>query len=103
MSKMEEMLSAAKLNELIKKDSAEDKKKTALLWVMAIIGVVVAIAAIAYAIYRFVKPDYMEEIEDDFDEEFDDDFFDDDDEDGCGCAESDADTEEEAAPAGEEA
>jgi flagellar basal body-associated protein FliL len=86
MSKMEEILSTAKLNELIKKNNTEDKKKNALVWIMAIIGVVVAIAAIVYAIYRFLTPDYLEDFEDDFDDEFDDDFFDDDDEEeDCGC------------------
>ena len=44
---------------------------------MAIIGVVAAVAAIAYGVYRFFTPDYLEDFEDDFDDDFDDDFFDD--------------------------
>ena len=38
-----------------------------------------AVAAIAYGIYRFFTPDYLEDFEDDFDEDFEDDFFDDED------------------------
>lgn len=48
----------------------EDKKFTALLWVLAIIGVIAAVAGICYVLYRHFKPDYL----DDFDEEFSDDY-----------------------------
>ena len=46
-----------------------------------ICGFFTGLAGIAYAVYRFVKPDYLEDYEDDIDDEFDydDDFFDDDD------------------------
>ena len=37
-------------------------------------------AAIAYAVYSFFTPDYLEDFEEDFDDDFDDDFFDEDDE-----------------------
>ena len=37
-------------------------------------------AGIAYAVYRFFTPDYLEDFEDDFDDDFDDDFFEDDEE-----------------------
>lgn len=77
MSKMEEFLSTARLNDLIKRNNSEDKKKNILVWVMVVIGVLVAIAAIVYAIYRFLTPDYLEDFEDDFDDDFDDDFFED--------------------------
>ena len=36
---------------------------------------VAAVAGIAYAVYRFFTPDYLEDFEDDFDDDFDDDFF----------------------------
>ena len=36
-----------------------------------------AVAAIAYAVYRFFTPDYLDDFEDDFEDEFDDDFFED--------------------------
>ena len=44
----------------------------------AIIGAIAGIAAIAYAVFRFVTPDYLEDFEDDFDDDFDD-YFDEDD------------------------
>ena len=57
------------------------KMKKAILWGLAIIGAVAAIAGIAYAVYRFFGKDYLEDFEDDdFEDEFDDDFFSDEDE-----------------------
>jgi len=47
---------------------------------LAIIGAVAAVAGIAYAVYRFFTPDYLEDFEDDFDDDFDDDFFEDEEE-----------------------
>ena len=48
--------------------------------VLAIVGAVAAIAGIAYAVYKFFTPDYLEDFEEDFEDDFDDDFFSDDDE-----------------------
>ena len=45
-----------------------------LVWILAIVGVVVAIAGIAYAVYRYVNRDYLEDFEDEFEDEFEDDF-----------------------------
>ena len=67
----------------------EEKKCNTVLWVFAIIGAVAAIAGIAYAAYRYFKPDYLEDFEDDFEDEFEDDFFDDDDEEFTGDGDSD--------------
>ena len=36
--------------------------------------------AIAYAVYCFFTPDYLEDFEEDFDDDFDNDFFSDEDE-----------------------
>lgn len=65
-SKIGDLLAESKLSELIKKkeDPIESKKHT-LIFVLAIIGAVATIAAIAYAVYRYVTPDYMEEFDDD--------------------------------------
>ncbi len=68
-NKLEELLSAIRIRE----DDEENKK---LLWVLAVIGAVVAVVAIAFAVYRFLTPNYLEEFEDDFDDDFDD-YFDD--------------------------
>ena len=83
LDNIKELLAATKLNELLhkKEDPIEEKKHT-LLIILAVIGAIAAIAGIAYAVYKFVTPNYLEDFEDDFDDEFDDEFddFDDDEE-----------------------
>ncbi len=78
LGKALEMANEFKLNELLGKKEAEveaKKKSNMLVWILAIIGFVAAAAAIGYAVYRYLHPDYLE----DFDDEFEDDFDDDDD------------------------
>ena len=36
------------------------EKGNKIVWILAIIGCVAAVAAIAYAVYRFFTPDYLE-------------------------------------------
>ena len=50
---------------------------------LVVIGVLAAICAAAYAIYRYFTPDYDEDFDDDFDDAFedDDDLFEDEDDD----------------------
>ncbi|MFR2836944.1 MAG: DUF4366 domain-containing protein [[Clostridium] nexile] len=79
MNKLEDMIAASKLNELLHKKD-DEKAKNTLLWVLAVVGAVAAIAGIAYAVYKFFTPDYLEDFEEDFEDDFDDDFFGDDDE-----------------------
>ena len=78
MNKIDEVL------ELLKQRECENEKpKNVILWLIAIVGAVAGVAGIAYAVYRFVTPDYLEDFEDDFEdeaddvEEDDDDFFED--------------------------
>ncbi|MBE5867824.1 MAG: DUF4366 domain-containing protein [Lachnospiraceae bacterium] len=73
MNKLEAILDAAHLNNLVKKKE-EKKKCNVVLWVIIIVGAVIAISLIAYALYRRFKPGYLDE----FDEEFDDEFVGDD-------------------------
>lgn len=80
LNKLDDILDNARVNELFGRKKEEEKNCDKLLWIFAIIGAVVAIAAIAYAMYRYFKPDYLEDFEDDFDDDFDDDFFEDEDE-----------------------
>ena len=79
MNRMEEIVNSTKLNEFLHRKEEEDKKKNCILWVLAIIGAVAVVAGIAYAVYRFFTPDYLDDFEDDFDDDFDDDFFEDED------------------------
>lgn len=69
MNRIEELIAA-----LQKRD--EEKNKNTVLWILAIIGAVTAVAGIAYAVYRYLTPDYLEDFEDDFEDDFDDDFDD---------------------------
>lgn len=79
LGKALEMANEFKLNELLGKKEEEAKKANIVLWVLAIIGIVAAAAAIGYAVYRYLHPDYLEDFDDEFEDEFDDDddFFED--------------------------
>ena len=72
-----------KIQELIdvlkeqKETMEKNKTGNKLLWILAIIGAVCAIAGIAYAVYRYMTPDYLEDFDDDdFEDDFDDYFED---------------------------
>ncbi len=77
LNRVEDIMNSTKLNEFLHRKEEEDKKKNAILWVLAVIGAVAAVAGIAYAVYRFFTPDYLDDFEDDFDDDFEDDFFED--------------------------
>jgi len=83
MSKLDNMMDMAKWKEFCCKKE-EKKECNVLVWVFAIIGVVVAVAGIAYLIYRYFSPNYLDDFEDDFEDDFideededDDDFYED--------------------------
>lgn len=59
LSRVEELMNSSRINELLHKEE-DEKKKNCILWVLAIIGAVAAVAGIAYAVYRFFTPDYLE-------------------------------------------
>ncbi len=72
----DELMNMTRLNELLNKK--EEKKTSKVVWVFAIIGIVVAIAAIAYGVYRYFAPDYYDDFEDvEFEDEYEEDFFED--------------------------
>lgn len=71
MNRVEELIAETKLKDLLNKKE-EEKKKNTIIWILAIIGLAAAIAAIAYGVYKFFAPDYLEDFEDDFDDDFDD-------------------------------
>jgi len=68
MAKMNEVLEAIKMSELLQKK----EKENVLVCILAVIGAIVVVAGIAYAVYRYMTPDYLEDFDDDFDDEFED-------------------------------
>lgn len=78
MNKVEEMISATKLNELLHRKEKKCSARKVVVTILAIGGAVVAIAGIVYAVYRFFAPDDLEDYEEAFEDDFDEDFFDDD-------------------------
>ena len=69
-NKLEELMNTAKINELLHKKELEEKNKN------GIIGAVAAVAAIAYAVFRHLERDYLDDFDaDDFGDNFDDDFI----------------------------
>lgn len=80
MKKFDELVDYLKDAEVLAKSCCpckkEEKKPNIVLIVFAIIGAIAAVAGIAYAVYRYMTPDYLDDFDDDFDE-FDDDFFED--------------------------
>lgn len=77
---LKDLKELAQFRKLLKKNEEieEKKKNNTLVWVLAIIGGIIVCAAIGYAIYRFLVPDYIEDSFEEF-EDFDDDFFEDED------------------------
>ena len=71
-NKIDELLSAMKLGELVHKKDPCEEKRHIIICILAIIGAVAAVAAIAYAVYRYMNPDYLEDFDDDFDDYEDD-------------------------------
>ena len=80
MKNLDDLINAAKIQELIKREDPQEKATRRILWVFAIIGAITAVAGIAYAVYSYLTPDYLDDFDDDIDDDFDDDFFDDDEE-----------------------
>jgi flagellar basal body-associated protein FliL len=86
MNKVEEIMDLVKardikeLKDYFNKKEEAEKRNNTLIWIFAIIGVIAAVAGVAYLIYRYLTPDYLDDFDDDFDDDFEDDFFDDEDE-----------------------
>ncbi len=78
MSKVEEIIAATKLGELMHKKEAEDKKKNKIFIILMAVAAVAAVVCVAYLLYKHFCPKYMEDLEEDLDEDFEDDFFEED-------------------------
>ena len=64
-------LAQTKLNEILHKEEPK-KKSNGFVIALAVIGAIAAVAGIAYCVYRFMFPDYLEEFDEDDLEEGDD-------------------------------
>lgn len=72
-NKIEDLLNATKLGDLLyKKEREEAKRNNCILTILAVIGAIAAVAGIAYAVYKYLTPDYLEDFDDDFEDEYDD-------------------------------
>lgn len=76
MKNLSDYLEMAKVSDIIGKKEKEENK---IVWALAIIGAIAAVAGIAYAVYKYLTPDYMDDFDEDFDDDFDEDFFEDED------------------------
>ena len=71
MARLDEIMDAIRANEILRRK--DDRKNNWIFWALAIVGAMVVIAGIAYAVYRYLTPDYLEDFDDDFDDDFEDD------------------------------
>ena len=75
--KFDNFLDMTKINELLKRKKeepvVEEKKCHKLRCVLIIVGIVLVVAGIAFALYKYFTPDYVDDLDDDFDDDFDDD------------------------------
>ena len=76
LSRVEELMNTSRINELMHKREEDEKKRNCILWILAIIGAVAAVAGIAFAVYKYLTPDYLEDFDpDDYSDDFDDDYI----------------------------
>ena len=68
MEKLSDLLEMAKVSDIIA--TKKEKEDNKIVW---------ALARIAFAVYKYLTPDYMDDFDEDFDDDFDDDFFDEED------------------------
>lgn len=74
--KIEDLLSAVKLNELLHRSkNGEEKKNNPYIVALVIVGAIAFIAAVAYAVYYFFVPNKLVDFEDDFDDVYGDEIF----------------------------
>ena len=73
MEKLSDLLEMAKVSDIIA--TKKEKEDNKIVWALAIIGAIAAVAGIAFAVYKYLTPDYMDDFDEDFDDDFDDDFF----------------------------
>lgn len=77
---MNSIISMEKINELLHKEEKKDNKSK-WIWIVAGVVAVIAIAALAYGVYKHMSSDYVDDFDDDdFEDDFEDDIFEEDEE-----------------------
>ena len=80
---LDDIVTAVQAADLLRRKKKEVEEKSNTLWiVLGIIGAIVVLGLIAYAVYRYLTPSYKDDF-DDFEDDFDDDFEEDDSLDGA--------------------
>ena len=80
-SKIDDIIEMTRINELLDKREAANAKKPSnvILWALAVLGSISAVAIISYLVYRYMTPafedDYYDDDFDDFEDDFDEDDY----------------------------
>ncbi len=79
-SKIEDLIETSRINEILDKREAASAKKasTIILWTLAVLGAISAVAIIAFLVYRYMTPAFEDDYYDDDFDDFEDDFEDED-------------------------
>lgn len=67
-NRFDDWLNAMKLGEYVHKKGPEEKRNQIVMGILSVIGAVTVIAAIAYAVYKYLNPGCMDDFDDDFDD-----------------------------------
>lgn len=74
LARVDELVGLARFDEVMKKRDDAKFKKT-VCTVLIVVAAVLAVAGIAFALYKFFTPEYLEDFEEDFEDDFDDEYF----------------------------
>jgi hypothetical protein len=79
-TKIEDFIETSRINEILDKREAASAKKasTIILWTLAVLGAISAVAIIAFLVYRYMTPAFEDDYYDDDFDDFEDDFEDED-------------------------
>lgn len=78
MGKIEDLLEATKLNNLLHRNEIKQRRKIGKVFIG--VGIAAGVLIIAYVVYRFLNSRRPDDFDEDFEDDFDDDFFDEDEE-----------------------
>ena len=79
-TRIDDIIERTRINELLDKREAANARKPSnvILWILAVIGAIAAVACISYLVYRYMTPAFEDDYYDDDFDDFEDDFEDED-------------------------